>query len=346
LVSGDDGTTGNLYMQLLKGTAPGDDVVLYELADNTNTVTVNGSVTSRTISAEFVGTSTGSNIIGSYGIGFNPSTVGASDQFFDLGNTLRVPPNNVTFTVSGLVSLEDRILVGPEDGSGGLDIDQLTLNTTLSAADESSVVVTASIPTDTPSVGTIRVQSDSGIYKRVRYSSYSGSTFTIIPDDTFIDGDVTVGTDDITLTSHNFLTGDDVTLTTTGTLPAGLSTGTDYYVIYVDANTIRLANSLANAYAGTQVDITAAAGGGTHTVEATSRNFSSDNATNPRNVYISYIDELADATSEAFTSVYASDRTLFIRVRDGGGTPIKTFETTGTLGSAGGSSTAIRTSDE
>jgi len=36
---------------------------------------------------------------------------------------------------------------------------------------------------------------------------------------------------------------------------------------------------------------------------------------------------------------------LFIRVRDGAGTPIKTFETTGTLGSAGGSTTAIRTSD-
>jgi hypothetical protein len=67
--------------------------------------------------------------------------------------------------------------------------------------------------------------------------------------------------------------------------------------------------------------------------------------TSGNNVFVSYIDTVAGSTSESFTSVYSSDRTLFIRVRDGGVTPIKTFETTGTLGSAGGSSTAIRTSD-
>jgi len=61
--------------------------------------------------------------------------------------------------------------------------------------------------------------------------------------------------------------------------------------------------------------------------------------------FISYIDELAGGTTATFTAVYNADRSLFIRVRDGGGTPIKTFETTGTLGSAGGSTTAIRTSD-
>jgi hypothetical protein len=342
----DDGTTGNIYMQLIKGTTPSNDAILYEATDAANTIQVNGTVTSRTVSPEFIGTSTGSNIIGAYGISFDPADVGASDQFFDLSNTLRVPPNNVTFTVQGLISLEDRVLVGPEDGAGGLDVDQLSLNTTLSAADESSVVVTTGIPSDTPSSGTIRVELDSGIYKRVRYSSWTGSTFTIIPDDTFVDGNVTVGTDSITLTAHSFQTGDYVQLTSTGTLPAGLSLATDYYVIYVDANTIQLANSLSNAHAGTVVTITAAAGGGTHTVEAMSRNFSSDNAASTNNVFISYIDELADATSESFTSVYNSDRTLFIRVRDGGNTPIKTFETTGTLGSGGGSSTAIRTSDE
>ena len=83
--------------------------------------------------------------------------------------------------------------------------------------------------------------------------------------------------------------------------------------------------------------------GSTFTIGAT--DFSSDNATAPANVFIGYIDILADDTSEAFTTVYSSDRSLFVRVRDGGGTPIKTFETTGTLGSAGGSATAIRTAD-
>lgn len=86
---------------------------------------------------------------------------------------------------------------------------------------------------------------------------------------------------------------------------------------------------------------------GTKTFTITSHDFSSDNASNGNNTFISYIDELVVApdTTLDFTSVYSAPRTLFIRVRDGGTTPIKTFETTGTLGAAGGSTTATRTSD-
>lgn len=83
--------------------------------------------------------------------------------------------------------------------------------------------------------------------------------------DTFVDGDVDTTEDTITLTSHGWVTGRKVALTTSGVLPTGLS-ATDYYIIKVDANTVKLATSLANAQAGTQVDITAAAGGGTHTL--------------------------------------------------------------------------------
>lgn len=83
--------------------------------------------------------------------------------------------------------------------------------------------------------------------------------------------------------------------------------------------------------------------GSTFTIGST--NFSTNNASNGANTFISYIDDAASGATMSFTSVYSSDRTLFIRVRDGGGTPIKTFETTGTLGSSGGSTTAIRTSD-
>jgi hypothetical protein len=183
----------------------------------------------------------------------------ASDTFFDLTNTQRTPPNNVTFTVSGLVSGEDRVLVTQDDG-GAIDTDQLSLNTTLNGAAETAVVVTTTIPTDTPSSGTIRIENDEGLYRRVAYTSYTGSTFTIASTDFSGSGET-------------------------------------------------------------------------------------DSATAANNVYISYIDELASGTTATFTGVYDSDRTLFVRVRDGGGTPIKQFETTGTLGSNGGSATAIRTSD-
>jgi hypothetical protein len=180
----------------------------------------------------------------------------AADTIQDLAGVTQTPPNNVTFTVSGLVSGEDRVLVGPRTGND-LDRSQFTLNTTLSGATETAVVVGTSIPGDTPSSGDIRVELDTGVYREQPYTTYSGATFTI-------------GSTD---------------------------------------------------YSGGNV------------------------ATSGNNVFIAYIDELASGTTATFTTVYTSDRDLLVRVRDGGATPIRTFEAPATLGSGGGSVAAIRTSD-
>jgi hypothetical protein len=60
--------------------------------------------------------------------------------------------------------------------------------------------------------------------------------------------------------------GDGVRFTTTGTLPGNLSLATTYYAIpQTDRRTFKLANSRANAFAGTARNITGAAGSGTHT---------------------------------------------------------------------------------
>lgn len=68
--------------------------------------------------------------------------------------------------------------------------------------------------------------------------------------------EVNVTDNTVTVPSHGLITGTKVTLTTTGTLPAGLSTGTDYYVIVVDSSTLKFATSQSNASAGTAIDIT------------------------------------------------------------------------------------------
>lgn len=87
----------------------------------------------------------------------------------------------------------------------------------------------------------------------------------VVADDTF----TAAATDICTAVAHGLQTGDGpIRLTTTGTLPAGLALATDYYVIKIDADTFKLATSLANAYAGTAVDITDA-GTGTHTLSDT-----------------------------------------------------------------------------
>ena len=72
----------------------------------------------------------------------------------------------------------------------------------------------------------------------------------------------------ITWTSHGLTAEQNnysaINFTTTGALPTGLSTGTVYYITYVDANTFKVSTTVANAIAGTFVN-TSSAGSGTHT---------------------------------------------------------------------------------
>jgi len=64
------------------------------------------------------------------------------------------------------------------------------------------------------------------------------------------------------------------------------------------------------------------------------------------NVFVAYLDTLASATSESFTAVYTADRPMVVRVRDGGATPIKPFETPATFTSTGFSVATIVIADE
>lgn len=108
-----------------------------------------------------------------------------------------------------------------------------------------------------------------GFYRvtTVTTTTAQATTNTLGQSDTFTADDAT---DICTWTStanipSNILTGTRVRLTTTTTLPAGLATATDYYVIKVSDTTFKLATSYANAVAGTAIDITST-GTGTHTV--------------------------------------------------------------------------------
>lgn len=73
------------------------------------------------------------------------------------------------------------------------------------------------------------------------------------------------GTDVITTTGYDIATFSRVQLTTTGTLPAGLSLATDYWTVRQSATTSKLATSYDNAESGVFVDITDT-GTGTHTI--------------------------------------------------------------------------------
>lgn len=256
LLLADDGTD-TLWVQLLSGVAPANNLEFRGRASGAY-ATLSSAFVSRTVPKIFLGSYTGS-LIGAFGIGVKAADLGYPDTVQDLDGDTNSAPNNVTFTVGGLVAGEDRVLVATKSTSASdFFKSQMSTLDTLASSLSSIAVTTAAIPSDSPSAGTIRVQLDVGTYRRCSYDSFTTSVFN-------------------------------------------LSSALDFN--------------------------------------------GNNSSTSGSNLFISYIDKLATASNESFTVVYSADRTLWIRVRDGGSTPIKTFETAGTLGSGGGSVTAIRTAD-
>ena len=257
-------TTGDLWIQLLTGAAPVNDSPIRGLTSS-QTADINGSPVTRTVPKIFTGSYTGS-YIGAFGVGIDSNDLSATDSIQDLLGVTQNPPNNVQFTVSGLVTNEDRVLVGPRL-AGALDKAQHSLATALTGAAETQIVLNSPGPVTVPANGDttstrLRVANNSGIYVRQPYSSYDSGTLTF-------------------------------------TLP---SPGTNY---------------------------------------------SGTNASANNNVFIAYIDDIPTSpnTSLSFTAIYSQDEDLLVRVRDGGSTPIKTFEAPATFGSSNTTVAAIRTSD-
>jgi hypothetical protein len=243
-----------VYVQLLTGVAP---TVSDTFEDgNGMTATVNGALVSRAVNPTFLGQSLNLSVIGSYGVGIRPEDLSMADNLTSLDDVVRSPPNFVSFAVNGLVAGEDRVLVGPESGDD-LETAQFTVQTALTGPAEAAVVVATPIPLDSPAEGTIRVQTDAGVYRRLAYASFSGSTFTLVGAADFSLDPVAVGNE----------------------------------------------------------------------------------------CFISYIDKVAEASQEKFTVVFDVSRPLFVRVRDGGGTPIQTFQSNGILGPGGGMVSVIRSAD-
>jgi hypothetical protein len=208
-----DNGSDMMWIQVLTGTAPTSSDSLSQTTPDAASATT-GAVSERTVSKPFAGQSTGSALIGAYGVGVNNVDLSASDQLTDLSNTVRTPPNNVTNTVSGLASGEDRVLVAPYDGvtsdtngDPAITKTQLSLDAALTTDNITSVVVTESIPNFTPSTGYIRLTDNNGYERRLHYSAVNTSTrtFTI---------DTTDGNEDF--------------------LSVNASIGNDVYIAYID----------------------------------------------------------------------------------------------------------------
>lgn len=355
LARDDNSPTGELYLQLITGVNPVDNSRIYKPGGVGNYVDATATINTRTLIPEFVGTSTGSNIIGAYGIGFDPLEVGSSDRFTSLDNTSRVPPNNVVFTVSGLVSGEDRVLVGPRTGTV-LDTGQWLVATALTTLTETALVVKTGTDTvpfpdqqeNWPDTGTgadvsrLRVARDDGVFKRLPYDSHDGV-------DTFTLGTPVTGTINIEVSQVGGTGGQFDRISAGSFLTDGFENGCRFTAAgFTNGgnNTAFTADSV-TATTIVVVDDTGmvneSAGGGNETLTGNGWDFTaapgtegtgpsgwnSDDASVNNEVFMAFIDVLASASTVSFTGVHdTTNRDLFVRVRDGGGTPTKTFEAT------------------
>jgi hypothetical protein len=197
LADNDGGTAGTLYIQLLTGVSPTGTITQGGVTATT------GTVATKAVSTPMCGQSTGSSLVGAYGFSLEYNDLAVSDKITALDGATRSPPNNVSFTVNGVQS-GWRVLVGPEDGAGGLKVNQLTLNGALSGAAVTAVVVNEVIPANTPSAGTLRIARADGRYTSHPYSA------------------VNTGTKTFTITSHDFSSNNASTLA-------------NAYVAYIDA---------------------------------------------------------------------------------------------------------------
>ena len=109
-------------------------------------------------------------------------------------------------------------------------------------------------------------------YYQTLFGSQAGDYTNFIPNDagsaeTQAAASWTTATDLVTVASNTatWLNGYKVQLTTSDTLPSGLSLATDYYIYRSDSTHIGFATTAANAYAGTLIDFTDQ-GVGNHTI--------------------------------------------------------------------------------
>ena len=349
----DSPTAGTaMWVQLLTGGAPGDNAVVTG-GNSGATFTLDAAATDRSslLKQPFIGDSTGSSIVGSYGYTLETTDLGPNDRVFDLTNTQIIPPNNVTGTVKGLDITggeEDHVSVMQYFGTSDANGDpargkyRWTLAVELNAANE-TVVDIGEDATGQPSTGYIQVVDNAGATRRLAYTGTSGNTFTGITgavsgDEDFDVTAAAVGNEvfqaeymlDTALTTDNI-----TSVVIDGTIDSDTPTSGPLRV-QDDDGRLRLLNYSSRT-------------GSTFTVDTTNgeEDFASTNASLGSQVIIGYLDQVSVTEDEEFSYIYGSgDKQFVASVRNGGTSPIKEYIATFTIGTNGGETTAIRTTDE
>ena len=278
------------------------------------------------------GTFAGGTFFGAQGVWLQgmDSSDANNIQLTDANAVERTPYTSVVIKVTNTVS-GDKVAVYLDDGSGGIDKDTYTSHASNNSQSDNTLEIQESIPVDTPSAGHVVVvavdENQEHIY---RYTSWSGSTFTLMTERT---GSGTSGS------SGNTLVDSAATFSTWGIqygdIIRNTTDGTWGYVVSVDSET----------------QLTTVTGFGSNTLDWDSGdNYEIGSLIQTYDgsdtVYVPYILTKATGTSVEKTILYNTDRDVIVRARNvEAATPILPFETSSTITSGGMTVAVIRTED-
>jgi hypothetical protein len=327
----DDGTTGDVVLRDTRFFTTGTITKAGD-ADTFGGSTVTANVsTVRTINPTKqspFGTFAGGTLFGAPGVWLTNFSANQSYQLIDDNGVTQIPPNTVSINVTN-TRLGDRIGVFRIDGSGNIIKNEY--NATVQTAGSGTLVVNATISNEAPADGTVRVVDVSAAHEwRLRYSSFSGTTFTLAN----TVGTATGGTQtQLTDTGASFLTTARV-----GDLVYNSTEGTYAYVTSVDSNT-----QLTTTNTGSDNPVTDWNGDGYELNALPAATTTSDT------VYVPFLDIYETAGtdgvpgSEFSQIIYSTNIDIVARVRQAG--VILPFEQSSAIGSNGVNISTIRSPD-
>ncbi len=256
-------------------------------------------------------------------------------QLTDDNNNVVVAPTKVTLTVSNTRS-GDKIAVFRLDGSGG-NIIKNRYNATVQSALATTAVMGSSITVDEPgrsAGGVIRlVDTSANAEYRIRFSSWTGTTFTLASSDIAA---ADSGTNTTTIVETGAFASSKV-----GDIVVNVTRGNavSYITVITDNNTVTISPAIASQTTGDNIKLNVLP------VATT---------TSPQDTwYVPMLDSYeitgSDGTpgTEAATITYSADIPVRVRARrsTAGSSPILPYESDSTVTSTGMTVSIVRTSD-
>jgi hypothetical protein len=333
----DDGTTGQLILNQVRGTFSTDATSVDD--EGTGTATVTAVTGIAPVKPAPFGTFAGGIYFGAPGVALVIANLAAGDEqayqlIDDLGVT-QTPPNRVTVQVTGLET-GDRAAIFRLAGVGQ-PIEKDRYTGTVQSVGATTIVVAEAITSDEPDIAgdnylrVVDTSDPNDREARLRYGTWATSTFTLETDGgagTATTGDATGTT--LIDTAADFGGADDVRV---GDVVLNTTDNSWGVVISIDSTTQLTHTTLVD---GSENDWDVA--------DAYQINQLPFATTTSDTVYVPLVDEvMTGAGSASNTLIYNADIPVTVRVRQKG---IKPFTQITTVDSGGLSTAAIRNPDE